>query len=48
MVFVALILMPPPFIAAAINGNDIRPDLGAILVLAGCVAGYVGGLLTRC
>ena len=43
----AAMLVIGTFIAAAINGNDIRPDLGAILVLAGCVAGYVGGLLTR-
>ena len=34
-------------IAAAVLGNDVRPDLSAILVLAGCVAGDVGGLLTR-
>lgn len=41
------LLVVGTFVAAALNGNDIRPDRGAVLVLAGCVAGYIGGLLAR-
>jgi hypothetical protein len=41
------LLVVGTFVAAALNGNDIRPDRGAVLVLAGCIAGYIGGLLTR-
>jgi hypothetical protein len=35
------------FVAFAITGRDVGPDTGAILVLAGCIAGYIGGLLAR-
>jgi hypothetical protein len=35
------------FVALAITGRDVRPDTGAILVLTGCIAGYMGGLLAR-
>jgi len=35
------------FVALAITGRDVRPDTGAILVLTGCIAGYIGGLLAR-
>jgi hypothetical protein len=35
------------FVAFAIIGRDLGPDTGAILVLTGCIAGYIGGLLAR-
>ena len=35
------------FVAFAIAGRDVGPGSGAILVLAGCIAGYLGGLLAR-
>jgi hypothetical protein len=35
------------FMAFAITGRDVGPDTGAILVLTGCIAGYIGGLLAR-
>jgi hypothetical protein len=43
----AALLVIGTFIALAIAGRDIGPARGAILVLAGCIAGYIGGLLTR-
>lgn len=33
------------FVALGLVGIDVTPDLGALLVIAGCVAGYVGGAL---
>ena len=29
----------------AVSGNDGTPALGALLALAGCIAGYIGGKL---
>ncbi|MEO7587039.1 MAG: zinc ribbon domain-containing protein [Arachnia sp.] len=35
------------FVALAVVGSDVSPGAGAYLTLAGCVLGYVGGLLVR-
>ena len=35
------------FVAVAVAGGDIMPARGAILALAGCIAGYIGGLLVK-
>ena len=43
----AAVLVVGTFVAIAVVGGDIRPGRGAILVLLGCVAGYIGGLLAR-
>lgn len=43
----AVLLLVGTFVAIAVAGGDIGPGRGAILVLAGCVAGYVGGVLAR-
>jgi hypothetical protein len=43
----AALLLVGTFVAIAVAGGDIVPGRGAILVLAGCVAGYVGGLLAE-
>lgn len=43
----AVLLLVGTFVATAVAGGDIGPGRGAILVLAGCVAGYVGGVLAR-
>jgi hypothetical protein len=32
-------------ITVAISGNNGTPDFGALLALAGCIAGYIGGKL---
>lgn len=44
---VAAILLIGTFVTFAIAGDDIMPARGAILVLAGCIAGYIGGLLVK-
>jgi hypothetical protein len=44
---IAALLLVGTFVAIAVAGRDIGPGRGAILVLAGCIAGYVGGLLAR-
>jgi hypothetical protein len=44
---VAAILLISTFVTFAIAGDDIIPARGAILVLAGCTAGYIGGLLVK-
>ena len=41
----AVLLLVGTFVAIAVAGGDIGPGRGAILVLAGCIAGYVGGVL---
>jgi len=33
--------------AGAVAGGDIMPARGATLALAGCIAGYIGGLLVK-
>jgi hypothetical protein len=43
----AALLLIGTLIALAVAGGNIRPGRGAILVLAGCIVGYVGGLLAR-
>ena len=43
----AALLLVGTFVAVAFTGRDIGPGRGAILVLVGCVAGYIGGLLGR-
>jgi hypothetical protein len=43
----AAMLLIGTFVTVAVAGGDIMPARGAILVLAGCVAGYIGGLLVR-
>ena len=43
----AALLLVGTFVAIAVAGGDIRPGRGAILVFAGCIAGYVGGLLAE-
>jgi hypothetical protein len=35
------------FVAVAVAGGDIMPARGAIVALAGCIAGYIGGLLVK-
>jgi hypothetical protein len=44
---VAAILLIGTFVIFAIAGDDIMPARGAILVLAGCIAGYIGGRLVK-
>ena len=44
---VAAMLLVGTFVALAVVGDDIIPSRGALLVLAGCIAGYIGGLLAR-
>lgn len=43
----AAVLLVGTFVAIVGAGGDLGPGRGAILVLAGCIAGYVGGLLAR-
>jgi hypothetical protein len=43
----AALLLVGTFVALAAASGDIWPGRGAILVLAGCIAGFVGGLLAR-
>jgi hypothetical protein len=43
----AAALVVGTFVTFAIAGRDIGPAPGAILVLAGCITGYIGGLLAR-
>lgn len=43
----AALLVVGTFIGLAVAGRDIEPAHGAILVFAGCIAGYIGGLLAR-
>jgi hypothetical protein len=43
----AALLVVGTFIGLAVAGRDIGPAQGAILVFAGCIAGYIGGLLAR-
>jgi hypothetical protein len=43
----AALLLVGTFVAIAVAGGDIGPGRGAILVFAGCIAGYVGGLLAE-
>jgi hypothetical protein len=43
----AALLLIGTFVAIAVSGGDIGPGRGAILVLAGCVAGYIGGLFAQ-
>ena len=43
----AALLLIGTFVAIAVSGGDIGPGRGAILVLAGCVAGYTGGLFAQ-
>ena len=44
---VAAVLLIGTFVTFAVAGDDIMPARGAILVLAGCIAGYIGGLLVK-
>jgi hypothetical protein len=43
----AALLVVGTFIGLAVAGRDIGPARGAILVFAGCIAGYIGGLFAR-
>jgi hypothetical protein len=43
----AALLVVGSFVVVAVAGGDIGPGRGAILVLVGCLAGYIGGLLAR-
>jgi hypothetical protein len=43
----AAILLAGTFVVFAVVGDDIIPARGAMLVLAGCITGYLGGLLAR-
>jgi hypothetical protein len=43
----AALLLIGTFVAIAVAGGNIGPGRGAILVLAGCVAGYIGGLFAQ-
>jgi hypothetical protein len=43
----AALLVVGTFVTFAVTGHDIAPASGAILVFAGCIAGYIGGLLAR-
>jgi hypothetical protein len=35
------------FVALAVAGEDFTPARGAFLSLAGCVTGYIAGLLAK-
>jgi hypothetical protein len=43
----AAVLLVGTFVVFAVVGDDITPARGAILVLAGCIAGYLGGFFAR-
>jgi hypothetical protein len=43
----AAVLLVGTFVVFAVLGDDITPARGALLVLAGCIAGYLGGLLAK-
>jgi hypothetical protein len=43
----AAVLLIGTFVLFAVAGDGITPARGAILVLAGCIAGYIGGWLAR-
>jgi hypothetical protein len=47
MALLGILVVAAPLVAVAITGNATWPARGAVLVLAGCVAGYIGGLLAR-
>jgi hypothetical protein len=44
---IAALLLIGTFVAIAFAGGEIWPGRGAILVLAGCIAGYIGGLFAQ-
>jgi hypothetical protein len=41
------VLLVGTFVVFAVVSDDITPARGAILVLAGCIVGYTGGLLAK-
>jgi hypothetical protein len=43
----AAVLLVCTFVLFAVVGDGITPARGAILVLAGCITGYIGGLFAR-
>lgn len=44
---VGAILLIGTFVTFALAGDDIMPARGALLVLGGCIAAYIGGLLVK-
>jgi hypothetical protein len=40
-------VLATPFVALAATGQGEWPASGAFMVLGGCIAGYIGGLLAR-
>jgi hypothetical protein len=44
---IGAILLIGTFVTFALAGDDIMPARGALLVLGGCIAGYIGGLLVK-
>jgi hypothetical protein len=47
MAVLAILLLVAVFVALALAGQDFTPARGAFLTLAGCVIGYIGGLLAK-
>jgi hypothetical protein len=47
MAFLATLLLVGVFVALAVAGEDFTPARGAFLSLAGCVTGYIAGLLAK-
>jgi len=47
MAILAILLLIGVFVALAVTGQDFAPARGAFLTLAGCVTGYIGGLLAK-
>jgi hypothetical protein len=47
MALLGILVLATPFVALAVTGQGEWPALGAFLVLAGCILGYIGGLLVR-
>jgi len=47
MALLGILVLATPFVALAVTGQGEWPASGAFLVLGGCIAGYIGGLLAR-
>jgi hypothetical protein len=47
MALLGFLVLAAPFVVLILAGRATWPDLGALLVLGGCIAGYIGGLLVR-
>jgi hypothetical protein len=47
MALLGFLVLAAPFVVLILAGSATWPDWGAVLVLGGCIAGYIGGLLVR-